>query len=145
MPNFSDTIFWSFNFGSSWMPIPVSNGLNKGMAFFQKCKENIFQKSLFILSRKIHKKANGKFYHSMGSSLSIGSLWTAMTVVGRGILCPELSLMELEQKTALFKRKLNKIPQEVSFAAKLCLIVLIQYFEVSIFVGYKCQFLSQLV
>ena len=136
MPNFSDTIFWSFNFGSSWMPIPVSNGLNKGMAFFQKCKENIFQRSLFILSRKIHKKANGKFYHSMVNSNDGCRAWNPV---------PWIVVDGTWKKTALFKRKLNKIPQEVSFAAKLCLIVLIQYFEVSIFVGYKCQFLSQLV
>ena len=80
----------------------------------------------------------------MASSFSIGSLLAATTIVGRGVPCPELAWWNLK-KTALFKRKLNKLPQEVSFATKLCLTVQIQYFEVSVFVGFKCQFLSQLV
>ena len=43
------------------MPIPVSNGLNKGIAFLQKCKKNIFQRSLFFFNRKRKKKEIEKF------------------------------------------------------------------------------------
>ena len=45
-----------------------------------------------------------------------------------------------KKSPTLFQRKLNEHPEEVSFTSKFCLTVQIQYFEVSIFVGFKCQF-----
>ena len=39
----------------------------------------------------------------------------------------------------LFQRKLNDFPQEVSLVSKFYLTVQIKYFEVSIFVVFKCQ------
>ena len=43
------------------MLIPILNGLNKGIAFFQKSKKNIFQRSLFILKQNRQKKQTQSF------------------------------------------------------------------------------------
>ena len=43
----------------------------------------------------------------------------------------------------LFQSKLNEPPEDVSLDSKLCLSFQIQYFEVSIFVVFNCQFLRE--
>ena len=47
------------------------------------------------------------------------------------------------KKTRLFQRKLNELPQDVTLATKFCLTFQIQYFEVSFFVVFKCQFFKE--
>ena len=74
------------------------------------------------------KKANRRFYHSVVSCLSIGSLSTATTVVGGSEHRRGSTSVELEN-TTLFQSKLNKLTQEFSFASKFCLTVQIQYFK----------------
>ena len=43
------------------------------------------------------------------------------------------------KKATLFKKKLNELPQEDNLASQFRLTVQIQFFEVSIFVVFKCQ------
>ena len=63
--------------------IPVVNSLNKNIAFFQKGKKTIFQKSLFVLKENRQKEANPNFQNGTASCLRDGSLWTAIGCRGR--------------------------------------------------------------
>ena len=47
-------------------------------------------------------------------------------------------------KTTFFQSKLNELAQKVSLVSKFCLTVQIQYFEVSLFVAFECEFLCQM-
>ena len=47
------------------------------------------------------------------------------------------------QKTTLFQSKLNELRQNVKLASKFSLTFQIQYFHVSIFLVFKCQFLRE--
>ena len=77
------------------MPIPVQNGLNKGIALFQKCKKNIFQNSLLIFKQNRPKKAKPKLYHGVISSFMLSSLmWMYVGEVCKEPFCFEENWMK---------------------------------------------------
>ena len=123
------------------MPIPVSNGLNKGNTSCLKSKKACFQRFLFILKQNRQKSElkisplQDQFYESWEPLKTNDSF--------RGCSPPVMDSCPWNlRKTLPFQSKLNKLTQKFSLASKLCLIVQIQYFEISIFVDFKCQFLS---
>ena len=110
--------------------------------FLPKVQISLFSEVSFHFKTKQTKKENPEFYHRIASSLRLGSLWTAtgVVVVQSPVVDPRQWTLK---KIAPFQRKLNELHHDVSLASKLCLTFQIQYFEVLVFVAFKCQFFRE--
>ena len=118
--------------------IPKPNGLSKPLPSTKTAKRPFFI-GFSLFSNKIDKKK-----HTKSFTTAWPVLWFLESFKQQGQLqraqvrVVDLCWLNLKS-TTLYQSKLNELPQEVSWAYKFFLTIHMQYFEVSIFVFFKCQ------
>ena len=122
--------------------IPKPSGWTKPIVSCLKWKKAFFHSFVFIL--KQNRKKNPK---NLTTALAV--LWV-LGAFEQQQWCQRAHSTLINphwcnvNKTMFFQSKLNELAQKVSLVSKFCLTVQKQYFDVSNFVVFKCQFPCQI-